>query len=369
MPQIALLATGDEVVEGEVLNSNGQLIAQYLTDFGYQIGRHLTCRDQQSEIESCIRALLITHQVVIITGGLGPTADDRTRYAVAEVLEKPLIFDKPSWQAIEQLYQLRNIEVPSTNQQQAYFPEGAQILVNDNGTANGCYLMNNEKLIIMLPGPPNECLPILHQQLNQILPSLIAPKFNKLHKWRVFGISESLLAQEINTRFPEHCQEIGFRWVYPYIDIKYRPKTDNEVIIDDLEHYLGPMQICQVDSNATTELASWLKAQPSRIIVDDEVTGGLLELGLASPDLYQKLSFNNHLTEADYHVTISGLKEYWLQHKTTPQTTIEITITQAEKRLFEKQYLIDNKPINLPKYACEFIAYQLKQALVAIKEA
>ena len=136
---VALLATGDEIINGDILNSNAQEIAQKLVEHGIQVGMHLTVGDNSAEIRAAISFLLQHHRALIITGGLGPTTDDLTRYALAEVLNRELLFDEPTWQRIvDPLNKLGYTVPPENNRQQALFPEHAVIIPNVHGTAAGC---------------------------------------------------------------------------------------------------------------------------------------------------------------------------------------------------------------------------------------
>lgn len=161
--KIALLATGDEISNGDILNSNAQIIAQTLTKHGMRIGMHMTVVDNTPEIVQALTFLLQTHRAVIMTGGLGPTSDDLTRYALSEVVGQPLVFDEATWNAICDRFKLLGYagEPPAGNHQQALFPKGATIITNPNGTAAGCAVQYREQFIFMLPGPPFECLPMV----------------------------------------------------------------------------------------------------------------------------------------------------------------------------------------------------------------
>ena len=97
---IGFLATGDELTTGDILNTNGQTIARILFEKGFELGSHVIAPDEESSIVNAIKFLLQNHSIIIITGGLGPTSDDRTRYALAKALNKHLIFHMPSWEKL-----------------------------------------------------------------------------------------------------------------------------------------------------------------------------------------------------------------------------------------------------------------------------
>src|SRR5690242_8233045 len=119
--KIALLATGDEIIHGDILNSNTQEIAAQLFNHGISVGTHMTVPDNMTEIETAIQFLLKTHRGLIITGGLGPTSDDLTRYALSHAIANPLVFDENTWKTIvERLARFGYHTPPETNRQQAF---------------------------------------------------------------------------------------------------------------------------------------------------------------------------------------------------------------------------------------------------------
>lgn len=219
--RVGLLATGNEITEGEILNTDGQLIAQALTTNGFKIGLHIVTPDIDEDIEQALRFLLSSHHIVIITGGLGPTSDDRTRNALSAVTEQQLQFDEKSWQNIcERIQQRLNREPHESNRQQAFFPQGATIIPNPNGTAAGCWIDHDNKIIFMLPGPPPECLAMFEAV---VLPKLLNLKMRQQQTkltWRLKGAVESEIAALIDEAVKDYPVKTGYRAASPYLDIK-----------------------------------------------------------------------------------------------------------------------------------------------------
>jgi len=229
--KVALLATGDEVLNGDITDGNGQFISQTLFNHHITNGLHLICSDEQTELERSIRFLLEHHDALITTGGLGPTSDDRTRFALSAVTERPLIFDENTWTYIVERAKARGYTFPDNNRQQALFPENAKIIRNANGSAAACEFEHNGKLIFMLPGPPGECLPIFEQH---VLTTLLAHNFVQnifRKKWCVQGIGESALAAQLDPLAELHQFTIGYRVIKPIIEVKI-VSTDKKVFED-----------------------------------------------------------------------------------------------------------------------------------------
>jgi nicotinamide-nucleotide amidase len=218
--RIGLLATGNELTEGDILNTNGQAIAQTLAEQGLAIGLHVIASDVEQDIIDALSFLLQSHSVVIITGGLGPTSDDRTRYALSKVIAQELILDGPTWENISARLIRRGFNVHPANRQQALFPKGAQIIPNANGTAAACYVTYQNKIIYMLPGPPSECLPMFQEF---VLPALraYAPAEAKMKlTWCLTGAIESEVAAQIDAAVKPYPVTTGYRAASPHLEIK-----------------------------------------------------------------------------------------------------------------------------------------------------
>lgn len=229
-PRIALLATGNEITEGDILNTDGQLIAQALAANGFAIGLHVVAPDNDEDIKNSLEFLLKSHQAVIITGGLGPTSDDRTRNALSAVTHQELQFDDFSWQCICERVQKRLGREPHpSNRQQALFPRGAHIIANPNGTAAGCWMSFQKKMIFMLPGPPRECLQMFQEI---VLPLLLKQEIqNKKRKysWRLKNAVESDIAAQIDEAVKNYAVQTGYRAESPYLEVKIYAEQNAEL--------------------------------------------------------------------------------------------------------------------------------------------
>jgi nicotinamide-nucleotide amidase len=175
---IDLINTGTELMLGRILNSHQQWICRQLADRGYAVDRQVAVADTAPAIEAAVRDALARADLVITTGGLGPTSDDLTRERIAVLLGRGLREDPAVLQSIEAYFALRRRPMPASTRAQARVPEGADVLPNPHGTAPGLALLlepnpfrtgGSRSLLIMLPGPPRELRPML---LDQVLPLL-----------------------------------------------------------------------------------------------------------------------------------------------------------------------------------------------------
>lgn len=245
--KVALLATGDELTYGDILNTNTQELAKRLTEQNIHIGLHLTSSDRLEEIQKAILFLLKDHSSIIITGGLGPTSDDRTRFALSKAIHQPLLFDKLSWEHIVTRIQQRHPGriPPDSNRQQALFPKGAVIFNNPHGTANGCSITIKRKSLFMLPGPPHECLAMFQ---DYVAPQLIAagyPQEIYRQKWMLCNVSEGQIAEVLDKLVKPYAVSTGYRLASPHLEFKIysQHKADFEKARLVIESYIKPLQL------------------------------------------------------------------------------------------------------------------------------
>jgi molybdenum cofactor synthesis domain-containing protein len=364
---IALLATGDEIINGDILNTNAQEIAQTLFAHDMQIGMHMTVGDNTAEIKLAIRFLLQHHRALIITGGLGPTTDDLTRYALADALNRELIFDESIWKWIgDRFAKLGLTTPPENNRQQALFPEEAVIIPNSNGTAAGCILKEDEHLIFMLPGPPLECLPMIDKI---IVPALKIAGFQQViyhANWLLFGVSEGHIAEQLE-EITQHFEcTTGYRVCYPYVEIKLHStnKKEFDACVPFVEKELSPYMIEEGKQTASDLLKKKLLTLDQPLTIIDSATGGSLEATIKTPDTHTKLNFiseNTHSTTSDSVIQISGLDDFW-QHKQETHTLLEITFTN-QQGIKPGKFKVPYRGSRVKLYAVEFICQKIYQYL------
>ncbi len=365
--KVALLATGDEICNGDILNSNSQEIALRLNNQGIHVGMHAAAADNITDIENTILFLLQDHQALIITGGLGPTSDDLTRYALSKALELPLIFDEPTWDTIvTRLKQFGYTHPPESNRQQALFPQGAAIIPNPNGTALGCLIEKNQQLIFMLPGPPHECLPMIDQI---VITKLIKNDFQQIvfHKsWLLFGVGEGQIAETLDAIAKPYNCITGYRICYPYIEFKIHSnnKNDFNALSQEIEEAVTPYLISLGKETATTILKKQLETLNYKIQICDHTTGGLLESLIRTPKNTARLLFTETtLFSAELPgITIAGLTELWQQEVNCKTTLIQLhySLHGQQKTI---SILAPYRGERVKQYAAEWVSYQISELL------
>ncbi len=156
-----ILAVGSEMLTPFRVDTNSLFITERLNTIGYDVRLKAVVADDAGELAQVVGSALAWADVVVITGGLGPTEDDLTREAVALVLETPLDVDESIVDRIRERFARRGMTMPDINRRQAMVPRGADVLPNPNGTAPGLWLEKDSRALVLLPGPPREMKPML----------------------------------------------------------------------------------------------------------------------------------------------------------------------------------------------------------------
>lgn len=167
---ISIIAVGSELLLGQIANTNGQYLSKVFNEIGQDVLEHIVIGDNEERLESTVRRAVEKYDIVILTGGLGPTKDDLTKHTVAKVVGKELVIDEPSLKYIESYFKDQGQEMTPNNRQQALVIEGATALANHHGMAPGMMVKYENKHIILLPGPPKEMQPMVK---NELLPHFI----------------------------------------------------------------------------------------------------------------------------------------------------------------------------------------------------
>ncbi len=206
-----LICVGTELLMGQILNTNAHFIAKELAPSGIDMFHQVVVGDNPKRLAEAVRTALSRADVVLLSGGLGPTDDDLTKETVADALGKELVLFEDEWNGIVSYFESRGRTVAPNNKKQAMFPKDAIILPNPNGTAPGCIMEAEGKAAILMPGPPRELRPMF---LNHVLPYLLEKSGHRLYsrEVRIFGMGES----DVTYRLDELIKHQSNPTIAPY---------------------------------------------------------------------------------------------------------------------------------------------------------
>jgi nicotinamide-nucleotide amidase len=200
-PRIAILSTGTEILQGMYPDTNAQFLAAQLTALGYETVAIAAARDDENEIIAAIQSLFGRAEMIISTGGLGPTFDDAFRGAAARLWERPLRSDKRAWEMIQERFAGRPGGIPESNRVQTMIPDGGAPLYNYCGTAPGFILDRSpgRPALAALPGPPREMQPMFLEQVAPYLKKAFPASVRQaILEIRTAGVSESSLNESVS---------------------------------------------------------------------------------------------------------------------------------------------------------------------------
>jgi nicotinamide-nucleotide amidase len=237
-----IIAIGSELLLGQIIDTNSSTIAKFLKDNGIELTRITAVEDDLRRIKEVIKEATQRVQIVITTGGLGPTEDDLTREAVAQTIQRPLIYQPHLMEQIETLIKGHGFRMAESNRRQAYIPEGAIPIENPKGTAPGFIVENSKWVILSIPGVPLEMEYLLE---NKVIPYL-RERFNlqyQVIRYRVLhtcGLGESAIGLQIKDLMKESKNpSVGTLASIGDIKIRITAKADHDeealVLIQKME--------------------------------------------------------------------------------------------------------------------------------------
>ena len=192
-----MIAVGTEILLGGIVNTDAQVISMGLNELGIDVYYQTVVGDNPERLKEVLDIARKRSDLIITTGGLGPTLDDLTRETIAEAFGKQLVLHKPTLRRITAFFEQIGREMPQNNVKQAMLPAGCRVLANDWGTAPGCVFEAEGVHVMMLPGPPRECTPVFRTAGMAYLAGL-ADGVIVSHNIRIFGIGESTMEDKLH---------------------------------------------------------------------------------------------------------------------------------------------------------------------------
>jgi len=343
---IELINTGTELMLGRVLNTHQQWLCRQLADSGYIVVRQVGVSDNAAAIETAVREALSRADLVITTGGLGPTSDDRTREVIAQLAGKVLREDSAVLGHIRGFFEERKRPMPEGTRVQALVPEGANVLHNRHGTAPGLamefrpnpFRPSKSTWLFMLPGPPRELRPMF---IHAVLPRLrrVLPTDNRFvcRTLRATGIGESMAEERISrplTALVAAGLEIGYCARPGQVDIRLAAQsvlagklvTEAEAIV---RAQLGPYLYGQEDEEIEEVVIRMLAQRGETLALAESCTGGCIAHrltnipGASAVLLAGIVSYSNKAKQKFLGVSTATLQEHGAVSKPVAQEMAE----------------------------------------------
>ena len=279
-----ILSVGTELLLGGTVNTDARDISLALAELGVNVYWHTVVGDNPARLTECIYRARNRADLIITTGGLGPTCDDLTKQTLARAFDRKLYLNEDALADIREYFAERGRSFTDNNLQQAYLPEGSIMLPNDCGTAPGCIIEDGNVRVVMLPGPPLECEPLLRYRVRPLLAAR-GDGIIVSHSVKIFGIGEGTMEYQLR----DLMNEMQNPTLAPYakegeclvrVTAKAATEAEAETMIAPclarVQRELGAFAYGVDTPNIETCAAELLLAQHKTIAVADSCTGGLL---------------------------------------------------------------------------------------------
>ena len=279
-----ILSVGTELLMGQIANTDAQFLARRLSAIGITMHRTVTVGDNPGRVKEALNEALSRADLVITTGGLGPTEDDLTKEMVAEYFGLPMRLHQESLDKIERYFAATGRKMTDNNRKQALFPEGCRIMPNRKGTAPGCIVERDGKRVAVLPGPPFELIDMYEQQLEPYLLSL-SDKIIRSRFLHIVGVGES----EVETRLldlfhvgnPTLALYCNPGEVTARMTVMVDRSDDGASLLDPMEaeirRRMGNAVYAEgIDAAMKSEIVRRLSERHETLAVAESLTGGML---------------------------------------------------------------------------------------------
>lgn len=281
-----LISVGTELLMGNIVNTNVAYLSKKLAAIGVSVYYQSTVGDNKERLKKAIETALKRADVVILSGGLGPTTDDLTKETAAEVLGRDMYLDERSMERIRAYFErIHRASITENNWKQAMIPENAMILDNNNGTAPGIIMEEDGKSVILLPGPPNELqlmfeesvLPYLQKDNNKVLYSRMV-KVCGIGESRAETMVKDLMDAQTNPTIAPYAKtgEVHFR-ITALAESEEEGKELVKPVIKELKQRFGDaVYTTKEDVTLEEKVVKMLKKQELTMVTAESCTGGML---------------------------------------------------------------------------------------------
>lgn len=294
MLKAKVIAIGDEILIGQIVNSNAAYIGQKLYEAGIPAYRMITISDEEQPLLDELKDSMENYDVTIITGGLGPTHDDLTKPVLVKFFEDELIFNEEVMKDVEQIFTSRNIYMPEMNREQAMVPKSAKVIRNKNGTAPGMWFEKGGKIFVSMPGVPYEMRTMMDEYVIPTVKEYFKGKIDSVLKYRTIlttGIGESMLFEKVG----DLKEELGSgklaylpsaSGVRMRVEVIAKSEEEAESRLDELERIIrdkaGEYIYGTDDAKPEEMIGEELKKRGLTLSIAESCTGGRISAAIVS---------------------------------------------------------------------------------------
>lgn len=350
-----IITIGDEILMGQILDTNSQYIARRLTEIGVEVIEELSIPDKRDEIYDSVDYAMQEADLILVTGGLGPTKDDVTKKVLAEYFGSHLVFNPQAMEWLEELLRNRNLPMNENNKSQAYLPDNCRVLRNFKGTASGMWFERGWKSLISMPGVPFE---MEHLMDKYVIPDLKAryPHLQLEYRMlKVYDVPESQLAQHLENW--EDALKDGIKLAYlpsPGM-VRLRVTAKGEAVkhldetYESLKKELAGMRYTEGEDALEKQFGQILRKKGVTVATAESCTGGEIARMITSvpgSSAYYKGSVVSYVNEVK--INVLGVNAGDIEREGAVSETVVLQMAEGVKKLMGTDYAVSTSGVAGP---------------------
>lgn len=350
-----IITIGDEILMGQILDTNSQYIARRLTEIGVEVIEELSIPDKRDEIYDSVDYAMQEADLILVTGGLGPTKDDVTKKVLAEYFGSHLVFNPQAMEWLEELLRNRNLPMNENNKSQAYLPDNCRVLRNFKGTASGMWFERGWKSLISMPGVPFE---MEHLMDKYVIPDLKAryPHLQLEYRMlKVYDVPESQLAQHLENW--EDALKDGIKLAYlpsPGM-VRLRVTAKGEAVkhldetYESLKKELAGMRYTEGEDALEKQFGQILRKKGVTVATAESCTGGEIARMITSvpgSSAYYKGSVVSYANEVK--INVLGVNAGDIEREGAVSETVVLQMAEGVRKLMGTDYAVSTSGVAGP---------------------
>lgn len=350
-----IITIGDEILMGQILDTNSQYIARRLTEIGVEVIEELSIPDKRDEIYDSVDYAMQEADLILVTGGLGPTKDDVTKKVLAEYFGSHLVFNPQAMEWLEELLRNRNLPMNENNKSQAYLPDNCRVLRNFKGTASGMWFERGWKSLISMPGVPFE---MEHLMDKYVIPDLKAryPHLQLEYRMlKVYDVPESQLAQHLENW--EDALKDGLKLAYlpsPGM-VRLRVTAKGEAVkhldetYESLKKELAGMRYTEGEDALEKQFGQILRKKGVTVATAESCTGGEIARMITSvpgSSAYYKGSVVSYANEVK--INVLGVNAGDIEREGAVSETVVLQMAEGVRKLMGTDYAVSTSGVAGP---------------------
>lgn len=350
-----IITIGDEILMGQILDTNSQYIARRLTEIGVEVIEELSIPDKRDEIYDSVDYAMQEADLILVTGGLGPTKDDVTKKVLAEYFGSRLVFNPQAMEWLEELLRNRNLPMNENNKSQAYLPDNCRVLRNFKGTASGMWFERGWKSLISMPGVPFE---MEHLMDKYVIPDLKAryPHLQLEYRMlKVYDVPESQLAQHLENW--EDALKDGIKLAYlpsPGM-VRLRVTAKGEAVkhldetYESLKKELAGMRYTEGEDALEKQFGQILRKKGVTVATAESCTGGEIARMITSvpgSSAYYKGSVVSYANEVK--INVLGVNAGDIEREGAVSETVVLQMAEGVRKLMGTDYAVSTSGVAGP---------------------